>query len=214
MHASGMVPGDLRQEGGQPAMTEPHDTSQYEYMPPADASGPAPWAAPPAAPFQPPRQTRHRRARAAALVLIVAAVAGAGVAAGVLLSRPAGQSAAAAQSPTPASTLTATAPWSPPAPTYSPSAKDFTLDVKVTEQKCFGSAGCNVKFHVELTYAGLPLDPNKTYELVYRIDGTEDAYVNSLTLTGSKYTADESEFVQTKSSKSTLAAVVTDVSQR
>lgn len=100
------------------------------------------------------------------------------------------------------------------APVYTPTPKDFELAIKVIEKKCFGSAGCNVTFRIELTYTGLTLDPSSTYEVVYRVDGAEDTYINSLRVTGASYSHDDEERVSVKSSKSVLTAVVTDVNER
>ena len=40
------------------------------------------------------------------------------------------------------------------------------------EQECFGSAGCNVRFRVELAYLHHePLDPTGTCEVTYETEG-------------------------------------------
>lgn len=75
---------------------------------------------------------------------------------------------------------------------YVPTAADWKLDVVVTEQQCFGSAGCSVTLHVELTYLStLEADGEATFEMVYDVVGTEDALRGSTTITGNQYTRDE-----------------------
>lgn len=97
---------------------------------------------------------------------------------------------------------------------YEPTADDFALAIKELERQCFGSAGCNVTFRIELTslYTG-QLDPSKTYELTYEIEGGEDPLLNTLELTGEEYLTDSEERIGTASSDAELSAVVTDVSE-
>jgi hypothetical protein len=111
-----------------------------------------------------------------------------------------------------ASASRTTAP--PAAKGYStPHRSDFKLTVKETERHCFGSAGCNVTFRVRVAQTRpLVLDPDKTYELTYRIRGAEDSYTNTLELTGDSYSADRDEEVSTASDVK-LTAVVLDVEE-
>ena len=99
-------------------------------------------------------------------------------------------------------------------PAYKPTPTDFTLTVKILEKKCYGSAGCNVTFRIELAYSGPPLDAGRTYELTYEVAGVEDSYVNTLLVTGTQYRTDDRELVSTKSSKAELKATVTAVAER
>jgi hypothetical protein len=39
----------------------------------------------------------------------------------------------------------------PDAPAYTPTTKDFKIALKVKSKDCFGSAGCNVVYELELT---------------------------------------------------------------
>lgn len=67
-----------------------------------------------------------------------------------------------------------------PEPVYDvPTADDFTMELRTTRRKCFGSAGCNVTVEPELTYDGLTedLDPDAVYEITYEIGGVEDGPV-------------------------------------
>src|SRR5687767_149644 len=73
-----------------------------------------------------------------------------------------------------------------PRPSYHiPVAADFVLDVQVLKQSCFGSAGCNITYRVNMTYQGAgPLDPDVTYEVTYQIKGAQDAKIATITATG------------------------------
>lgn len=95
-----------------------------------------------------------------------------------------------------------------------PTADSFELSVKTLQKKCFGSAGCNVTFRIEVaaTDPMMSLDPSKTYELTYEIEGSEDPYINTLTIQGDGYEVDSEEFVSTASDVE-LEAVVTVVSE-
>lgn len=96
-----------------------------------------------------------------------------------------------------------------------PTVKDFSLKVKTLKKACFGSAGCNVTFRVELSRVGsVVLDPDKTYDLTYDITGGEDPFTNTLEITGDKYSYDDEEFISTKSSKSVLKAFITSVTEQ
>jgi hypothetical protein len=98
---------------------------------------------------------------------------------------------------------------------YTPKAGDFKLTAKVTEKACFGSAGCNVTFEPDVTYAGTQdLDPAITWQVVYEINGVEDApQVGNLTIEGTEVTYHQ-EDVSTKSSKSKITLKVTSVDQQ
>lgn len=96
---------------------------------------------------------------------------------------------------------------------YRPKPADFKLTVKVLSKKCFGSAGCNVSYRVEVGYVGASQpSPEDTWRVTYAVSGVEDGpQVNSFILTGDQYSIDEEEFAQTKSSKAKLTAKVTDI---
>lgn len=107
----------------------------------------------------------------------------------------------------------------PPKTYPTPAAADFQLAVKVTKKQCFGSAGCNIEFTINLDYAGLPLEPNSSWDITFDLQGTEDPYTATLHMTmdssgtGGTYEQDSGQLVQTKSSKTVLKAVVTSVTQ-
>jgi hypothetical protein len=100
-----------------------------------------------------------------------------------------------------------------PAPVITPAVSDFTLKPKITDKQCFGSAGCNVEFKVDLTYGGSPLDSATTWLVTYEVTGIEDGpMIGSLELTGDTFTGD-TEVVSMKSSKSKMTMKVTEVAK-
>jgi hypothetical protein len=109
----------------------------------------------------------------------------------------------------------AEAPEEAPQATYhDPDVDDFVLDVVVLEQSCFGSAGCNVTYRIEVGYGFVgQLNPNTTYEVTYEIHGGEDRKIGTLTVTGDMYSTAERERIGTDSSESVLSAEVTRVSE-
>lgn len=140
----------------------------------------------------------------------------------VLLLATGGLAAWALLRPTAASTPTSTQPTrsapvnvvAPPAPTKTygaPSPGDFELTVKTLEKKCFGSAGCIVRFRIELAYGGPELDPAVTYEVTYEVTGGEEPLINTLEVTGDQYSTDKEETIDTPRASSKLRATVTGV---
>lgn len=99
----------------------------------------------------------------------------------------------------------------PPAVAAKPKPADFKLVVKALKKQCFGSAGCNVTFRIVVTYNGPALDPSTEYQVTYAVKGGEDPQSNTFTVTGTDYTYDEQEFIQTARASAKLTAVVTDV---
>jgi hypothetical protein len=96
----------------------------------------------------------------------------------------------------------------PPAPTPA----DFAVTIVTLEKSCFGSAGCNVTYTVELAYNGLrPLDPSDTWQVIYDISGGEQVKTESIEVTGDSYTYNEESFISTPNETSVLAATVTTV---
>ena len=100
-------------------------------------------------------------------------------------------------------------------PTVQPKPSDFELTVKTLSKQCFGDAGCNITFRVEVAYGGPTLDPSTTWEVTYEIRGPEDGtQVNTLEVTGDQSSVDQEEIASTKSASVKLKAVVTDVSEQ
>jgi hypothetical protein len=98
---------------------------------------------------------------------------------------------------------------------YTPTPKDIKLRVKTLEKQCFGSAGCNVTYTIELSYDGPPLDPDTTYDVTYEVRGPEDGpAVNTLTLTGDEYQTEPEELASTRSSGTKLKARVVEIAEQ
>ncbi|MFF0657795.1 hypothetical protein [Micromonospora tulbaghiae] len=124
---------------------------------------------------------------------------------------PAGPTSAA---PTTSVPTTAPASTAPALPLYdTPAKSDFTLKVKILRKQCFGSAGCNVTYRIDVTYTGSGLDPSKTYEVTYQVKGAEDPIINTFEVTGDSASVQEEEMASTKRSGDKLTAAVTDVTE-
>ena len=94
---------------------------------------------------------------------------------------------------------------------YTPIPTDFALSVITLEQSCFGSAGCNVNYRIEVAYVGAQTPAkNKSFQVVYEVTGTEDAQIGSFELKGLRYSTPSEDFVSTPSNP-VLAATVTSV---
>ncbi|MEV0805036.1 hypothetical protein [Micromonospora sp. NPDC050200] len=119
-------------------------------------------------------------------------------------------------STTSAATTAAAAPATtePPVPTYeTPTKNDFKLKVKTLSKQCFGSAGCNITYRINVTYTGTGLDPSKTYEVTYQVKGAEDPIINTFEATGDSASVQQEEMASIKRSGDKLTAVVTDVTE-
>lgn len=95
---------------------------------------------------------------------------------------------------------------------FQPVAESFQVTVKVVRRKCFGSAGCNVTFKIELSQVrGGTLDPDVTYELTYEVRGGKDPFTDTITVLGSHYEIPDEELIQTSGPNKQLTAVVMSV---
>lgn len=95
---------------------------------------------------------------------------------------------------------------------YTPKPEDFIMEVIILDKQCFGSAGCNLTFRVNIKeYKGLPV--SSKFTILYSISGSEDGeYTHSLEVfSGNQYEYDAKEFIQTSSSKIVPTATVTRV---
>ena len=110
-----------------------------------------------------------------------------------------------------ATTTTTTAKAKPAKYTFTPS--DFTIDVTVTSSKCFGSAGCSVKYTITPTFLGpaSALEEGQKLTVIYTITGGEEPVIDRFTLSGSKMRYTEESSVSTESADYTLTAEVTKV---
>lgn len=70
-------------------------------------------------------------------------------------------------------------------PVVLPQPTDFAVDVAVTEQKCFGSAGCNYELAVHPRYIGATdVDDAASFIVTYEIIGGEDPQTGKITVNG------------------------------
>ena len=154
-------------------------TSQYPTQPGwATQTPPAP---------QPPK----RRSRRTAILMASAAAI-----LGLLVLGRLTEDPATTTTPAPAARANATAATSPPAPepTFdTPALADFKLTVKELTRQRFGSAGDLVDYRVQLVQVrDRSYDPDKEYELTYRITGGESgAETQTMLVRGDEYEAYE-----------------------
>lgn len=150
---------------------------------------------------QPRRRAPRIVAGVAIAVLLVA-----GAVAGTLLvqhghGQTAGSAAAAAPNVVSAETTEPTTPV----------VDDFEITPKITQKQCFGSAGCNIEFRVDLAYNGPALDPDDTWLVTFEVHGVSDGpLIDSLTLTGDNIDG-EVESASLDRSSDKLTAKVTAV---
>jgi len=169
-------------------------------------SGAPMWPPPPPPPSSTPPPTRRRRRwpwvvlGVVVLVVVVAALAGSPDEDEATSSAPT-TTAPARTTAAPTTTTTAAA--------YVPTPADFAITVVVLEKSCFGSAGCNVTYTIELAYLGPPLDPADTWQVVYDVTGGESVQTNTLEVTGTEYRFDEQSLTSTPSEGAELTAAAT-----
>lgn len=93
------------------------------------------------------------------------------------------------------------------------SPSDFKLKVRTLQKQCFGSAGCNITFQIEVVEYGGPDDlGEQRFRVVYEVRGGEDGpQTNNLIFEGDGYSYEEEETIQTSSSSRRLTAKVVEV---
>ena len=71
-----------------------------------------------------------------------------------------------------------------------PVATDFKVGIDVLKKQCFASAGCSIAYKLDVKYNGsTPLDPSKTYTVVYDVAGAESPITANFTIDGTKVNA-------------------------
>lgn len=94
---------------------------------------------------------------------------------------------------------------------HTPIPADFSVNVIILRQACFGSAGCNVTYRVDVSYVGSQTpDPSKTYRVTYDLQGGEDPQIGSFEITGTKASVDSEDTISTAGTP-VLTAVPTQV---
>ncbi|MFE4423876.1 hypothetical protein [Streptomyces sp. NPDC056817] len=126
---------------------------------------------------------------------------------------------AAAPSPSASAPSISAEPVSDPtteSPAYAdPRPSDFTMKLKIKRKHCFGSAGCNVDVEPDLSYGGiLPIDPDKSYEITYQINGDESGpVIETISLTDGTSMEYYPSSLSTASSRTKITGKVTDVAE-
>lgn len=102
-------------------------------------------------------------------------------------------------------TAAATTPDSAPPPAPS----DFAVDVTVTEQRCYGTAGCSYELNINPRFVGLSA-PTGKWKVIYEITGGDDPQTGNFTVDGSHIRWD-SDKTADGSSGAVFSARVTQV---
>jgi hypothetical protein len=120
---------------------------------------------------------RNVRRLLAALAIVAMLIGGVSVAAVLIFgdhSKP-----VASPNPTPRTTLP------PPTPSV-PTAKEFTVNVVVTEQNCQPGGGCAYKYTIEPKYIGFHPLPTTPFTVKYEVQGGNQAQPGEFTVEGSQ----------------------------
>jgi hypothetical protein len=98
-----------------------------------------------------------------------------------------------------------------PAPITTPALASLRLEPQIIDKQCFGSAGCNVEFEVDVA-AGPVVPEGSIWRVTYEVTGVEDGpLVGTFELTdGGRYDR-VSESVQTTSSKAKIKVKATRI---
>jgi len=91
-----------------------------------------------------------------------------------------------------------------------PTVDDFEIEIAKLSEQCFGSAGCNVEFEIDVSWS-VNLDPTTTYRVTYEINGGDDSYIETIDVFGNLYSGKLEGFMSTSSADAELEAIVTSV---
>lgn len=96
-------------------------------------------------------------------------------------------------------------------PSLAPS--DFSVDLKIKDKQCFGSAGCNVTAEPDVTYVGPGDIPQGNFSLTFEVTGDESGpIIETLDIRDGKVSDWFSEiWMSTSSSGTEITAEVTEV---
>jgi hypothetical protein len=141
------------------------DSEQYPQPPP-----------PPPQPEEPPRKRRRRWpwvVGGIVVVVIVAAIAAGG--ADEYEPSATDETTTTVEEADGATATTATVPLAP---------EHVTVDLVVLSQECFGSAGCNISFDIEVELAASArLAAGQRWQVTYEVHGVEDPpYIDTFTI--------------------------------
>lgn len=91
-------------------------------------------------------------------------------------------------------------------------ADDIKLRVKTLDKQCFGSAGCNVTYRVEVVTVFVEVPADASYEVSYKVSGPESGpELGTFMITGDEYEVPPENYSGTSSSGVKLKAKVTEV---
>ena len=94
-------------------------------------------------------------------------------------------------------------------------AEDVALTIRTISKECFGSAGCNVEYSIDLELLDVWSPRDEVYEITYEVTGGEDGpAIGTLTLDGSEYTQDGYQSASTPSGDTQLSVAVVEVRGR
>lgn len=156
-------------------------------------------------PVPPPKPRRWPWIAASFLTAVAAVV-------GITLALTTGSDPVTPSGVTPTATQKPKTTATPAHVPYIPAPADFQLTVQVLEQKCFGSAGCNVTFRIDVGYSGQYMRAGEgPYEIVYTVAGTEDPFIGRFTLMPPDQFTVTEEYVTTPPGDGALTATVTQV---
>ncbi|OLO99867.1 hypothetical protein BVU76_23595 [Mycolicibacterium porcinum] len=113
-----------------------------------------------------------------------------------------------AETPTWDAGLTSSSTPSPAA--LPPTAADFVIGVVVTEQKCFGSAGCIYHYTVNPQYLSAKPLPDKT-TVIFKVTGGDQDQIGNFTIDGDGTATFDRETVIDGPEGADLQATVTQV---
>ena len=102
------------------------------------------------------------------------------------------------------STTAPTATAAPPVPA------DFVVGVIITEQKCFGSAGCNYRYTINPQYVSAKPLPDKT-TVVFTVTGGEQDQIGNFTIDADGTATFDRETMLSAREGADLRATVTQV---
>ena len=88
---------------------------------------------------------------------------------------------------------------------------DFSVDVIVVENKCYGSAGCNVQYTIKANYLGAADLTGRHAKVVYAVLGGSQSQTESFTLDGYTTHYEETSGISTDSENAVLSAKVSNI---
>lgn len=103
-----------------------------------------------------------------------------------------------------------TSPSTPSPAALPPTPADFVIDVVITEQKCFGSAGCIYHYTINPRYISAKPLPDKT-TVIFKVTGGDQDQVGNFTIDGDSTATFDRETVIDGPEGAHLQATVTQI---